>query len=262
MTKSTVPLLTEADAALRRFGELWRRGRDGSVEPGLLEEVMEELSVALHELQTSADELREQQEQLLRAEARIAEERRRYHELFEFGPDGYLVTTGTAVIRESNRMAATLLGVPTSSLFSKPLSVFVHIDRRIAFRTLLNTMAAGEMTTQTLETVIVRRGGATFPAVLRVIAARSPRTCTVELRWTLRDVTGERAVQRDLLAQMKTVNASRSRCAFPSSATGTWSSMRPTWSMSWIARAASSSATTWRRSACSGMRRASSSVAV
>ena len=108
MTKSTVPLLTEADAALRRFGELWRRGRDGSVEPGLLEEVMEELSVALHELQTSADELREQQEQLLRAEARIAEERRRYHELFEFGPDGYLVTTGTAVIRESNRMAATL----------------------------------------------------------------------------------------------------------------------------------------------------------
>ena len=203
MTKSTVPLLTEADAALRRFGELWRRGRDGSVEPGLLEEVMEELSVALHELQTSADELREQQEQLLRAEARIAEERRRYHELFEFGPDGYLVTTGTAVIRESNRMAATLLGVPTSSLFSKPLSVFVHIDRRIAFRTLLNTMAAGEMTTQTLETVIVRRGGTTFPAVLRVIAARSPRTSTVELRWTLRDVTGERAVQRDLLAQIE-----------------------------------------------------------
>ena len=178
MTKSTVPLLTEADAALRRFGELWRRGRDGSVEP-------------------------EKQEQLLRAEARIAEERRRYHELFEFGPDGYLVTTGTAVIRESNRMAATLLGVPTSSLFSKPLSVFVHIDRRIAFRTLLNTMAAGEMTTQTLETVIVRRGGTTFPAVLRVIAARSPRTSTVELRWTLRDVTGERAVQRDLLAQIE-----------------------------------------------------------
>jgi len=198
-----VSLKHDADLALQRFAELRERSTNGDADPRLLDEVLEELSVALHELQAGSEELREQNERLLLAENRLSEERRRYQELFEFGPDGYLVTTATAVIREANRMAATLLGVTTANLFSKPLSVFVHIDRRPAFRTLINSMAAGEMTTQTLETSMVRRGGGQFPAVLRVTAARSPRTANVELRWTLRDVSTERAAQRDLLAQIE-----------------------------------------------------------
>jgi len=180
MTIKERPLTPDAEAALERFAELCQRGRNGHVDPRLLEETLEELSVALHELQATSDALREQHEQLLRAETRLTEERRRYRELFEFGPDGYLVTTSTGVIRESNRMAGTLLGVLPGNLFSKPLSVFVPIDHRGAFRALLNRLAAGEMTTRTLETPIVRRGGAPFPAVLRVIAAHAPRTGTVE----------------------------------------------------------------------------------
>jgi two-component system, NarL family, sensor histidine kinase UhpB len=193
----------DANLALQRFTELRQQSANGTGNPRLVDEVLEELSVALHELEAGSDELRDQNQRLLHAENRLSEERRRYQELFEFGPDGYLVTTATAVIREANRMAATLLGVTTATLFHKPLSVFVHIDQRPAFRTLINRMAAGEMTTQTLETSIVRRSAGEFPAVLRVTAARSPRTANVELRWTLRDVGMERAVQRDLLAEIE-----------------------------------------------------------
>ena len=203
MTKEAIAVNSDADLALQRFAELWKRSRDGKTVPQLVEEVLEELSVALHELQAGTDELREQHQQLLRTEARLSEERRRYQELFEFGPDGYLVTTSTGVIREANRMAATLLGVPQAALFSKPLAVFIHIDQRPAFRVLLNDMAAGAMTTRTFETGIVPRRGGPFPAVLRVTLARSRRTDTSELRWTLRDVTAESAVQRDLLAQIE-----------------------------------------------------------
>ena len=193
----------DADVALQRFAELRRQNQNGRGDPRLVDEVLEELSVALHELEAGSDELREQNERLLVAENRLSEERRRYQELFEFGPDGYLVTTATAVIREANRMAGALLGVAPLNLFGKPLSVFVHIDQRPKFRTLINCMAAGEMTTQTLETSIVRRGGGQFPAVLRVTAARSPRTASVELRWTLRDVSAERAAQQALVAEIE-----------------------------------------------------------
>src|SRR5207249_10126042 len=115
-----------AERVLQHLAELQLRRADGAPPPDV-DEVLEELSVALHELQVGSEELREQNERLLHAESRLSEERRRYQELFEFGPDGYLVTTATAVIREANRMAAALLGVTTATLFSKPLSVFVHI---------------------------------------------------------------------------------------------------------------------------------------
>ncbi|HEY3177911.1 MAG TPA: PAS domain S-box protein [Casimicrobiaceae bacterium] len=203
MKDRIVSLKHDANIALQRFAELRQQSRNADGNPRLVDEVLEELSVALHELEVGSDELREQNERLLRAENRLSEERRRYQELFEFGPDGYLVTTATAMIREANHMAATLLGVSTANLFGKPLSVFVHIDQRPAFRTLINSMAAGEMTTHTLETSMVRRGGEQFPAVLRVTAARSPRTANVELRWTLRDVSTERTVQRALVAEIE-----------------------------------------------------------
>jgi two-component system sensor histidine kinase UhpB len=192
----------DADLALQRFAELRERSQNGGANPRLLDQVIEELSTAIHELQASSDELREQHERLLRSENRVSEERRRYQELFEFGPDGYLVTTSTGMIREVNRMAATLLGVAPANLFGKPLSVFIDVDKRGEFRTLINSMKAGEMATQTLETSIVRRGSPVFPAVLRVIAARSPRTPAVELRWTLRDVSAEHATQRRLQAEI------------------------------------------------------------
>ena len=106
MRNRIASLKHDADLALQRFADLRERSADGDANPRLLDEVLEELSVALHELQAGSDELREQNERLLVAENRLSEERRRYQELFEFGPDGYLVTTATAVIREANRMAA------------------------------------------------------------------------------------------------------------------------------------------------------------
>ena len=203
MRNRALSLKHDADVALQRFAELRQQSEDGRGDPRLVDQVLEELSVALHELEAGSDELRDQNERLLVAENRLSEERRRYQELFEFGPDGYFVTTATAVIREANRMAGALLGVASLNLFGKPLSVFVQIDRRPTFRTLINSMAAGEMTTQTLETSIIRRGGGQFPAVLRVTAARSPRTANVELRWTLRDVSAERAAQQALVAEIE-----------------------------------------------------------
>ncbi|CAA9401470.1 hypothetical protein AVDCRST_MAG94-5938, partial [uncultured Leptolyngbya sp.] len=48
-------------------------------------------------------------------------ERQRYQELFEFAPDGYLVTDAQGKIQEANLAAARLLNIEQRFLVGKPL---------------------------------------------------------------------------------------------------------------------------------------------
>lgn len=70
-------------------------------QPGVMPpEGLEELQVALEELQVAQEELKAQNEELVIARAQVEAERQRYHDLFEFAPDGYLVTDNTGIIRK------------------------------------------------------------------------------------------------------------------------------------------------------------------
>src|SRR3712207_1165815 len=64
-------------------------------------EALQELQVTLEELQVAEEELRQQNEQLAGAREEVETERQRYQELFEFAPDGYLVTSPEGIIREA-----------------------------------------------------------------------------------------------------------------------------------------------------------------
>ncbi len=67
-----------------------------------------------------------QKNQELAASLKIAElERQRYQDLFEFAPDGYLVTDVDGVIKEANHTAATMLTRGQKSLVGKPLFDFM-----------------------------------------------------------------------------------------------------------------------------------------
>src|SRR5881409_173381 len=89
-----------------RAGTLRERSiaADGS-EPELVSEALEDLSTALEELRVSAEQLREQNEALQAAQLELAAQRRRYQELFDLAPDGYLVTDRRGTIEEANRAA-------------------------------------------------------------------------------------------------------------------------------------------------------------
>ena len=60
--------------------------------------------------------------------------RQRYQELFDFAPDGYLLTDPAGVIQQANRAAVALLNAPSALLVNKPLIVFVAPTERKAFR--------------------------------------------------------------------------------------------------------------------------------
>lgn len=65
----------------------------------LLPEALEELGASLEELRVSQEVLHQQNQELLETHATLEIERKRYRELFEFAPDGYLITDTKARFR-------------------------------------------------------------------------------------------------------------------------------------------------------------------
>lgn len=82
---------------------------------------LEELNTALEELQVAEAELHQQNRELVVARNTVEVERQRYQDLFEFAPDGYLVTDVAGTIREANYAAARMLNVERL-LIGKPLT--------------------------------------------------------------------------------------------------------------------------------------------
>ncbi len=132
-------------------------------------QVNHELQVALEELQVVEEELREQNEELAVARELVELERQRYQDLFEFAPDGYLVTDSAGIIQEANRAAAILLAVRQKYLVNKPLILFIaHQDRQTFTNRLKNWQQVEEW-----EVYLKPRGGKPFPASIRVTAIGS-----------------------------------------------------------------------------------------
>src|SRR5215470_18388945 len=193
-------LQKQAEQALDRLADLRRRGAElAQNDNGLVAETLEELGVALHELQVSTEELHEQTEALAASQESLRAERRRYHDLFNFAPDGYVVTDAFGMIRESNLAASALLGLPPEQLPGRPLPVFWPVKERRALRNLIARMARENAGIATIETRMKSGGAVALPVVLRVV--RTQDRSGVELRWTLRDVSVERGARQALLAE-------------------------------------------------------------
>ena len=90
------------------------------------------------------EELRQQNEELEVARASLEVERQRYRDLFQFAPNGYMVTDAAGTIREANRVAALLLRVEPRFLTGKPVLSFVAEDARPAFRAELNQLRTAD----------------------------------------------------------------------------------------------------------------------
>jgi two-component system, NarL family, invasion response regulator UvrY len=153
----------------------------------VLPALLEDLHIALEELHVAEEEQYQQNEALAAARLTAEAERQRYQELFDFAPDGYLVTDADGTIQEANRAAAILLGVPPPQLLDKPLAAFIAEEERQAFHACLPQLRQLECM-QDWEIRLQPWAGATFPAELTVAAIRTPQG-GAGLRWMLRDIS-------------------------------------------------------------------------
>jgi PAS domain S-box-containing protein len=143
----------------------------------------------------------ELRELLQQAIQQACEQSLRYRELFEFGPDGYLITDGYGVILDVNHPASALLGCSKQHLLNKPLAFLLQEKERSRFyRWLAALLRSG-------------RGSGTFDARLKgltedplevrlvVVPLMSESGRATVLRWQIRDQRHTRQTERALETQ-------------------------------------------------------------
>jgi len=197
------PLAEQLEALRVCREQLARQANGGEASPEVAgEDHREELQGAVESLRLAEEELRQQNEQLLTAQLALEDERRRYQELFEFAPCGYIVTDPLGIIQEMNRRAELLLDHRRELLRCKPLSVLLPKDARPSFFSHLHRLlrrGGGEV--ETWETLLVRAGAAPFPVEVAASTVLDAEGRLSGLRWLVRDVSDRKQVEQALATE-------------------------------------------------------------
>jgi PAS domain S-box-containing protein len=163
----------------------------------LVTAALEEYRRARAELGVAWEELHAANRELLDLRYELELERRRYRELFELAPDGYVVSDSIGTIREANRAAATLLNVTSGTLVGKPLAQFVAPEDRRVFRPYVTRLRHAERPEE-LWVALRPRGRPPFPGALTAVPFRDQDGAASGIRWLLRNVS-ERQKQETAL---------------------------------------------------------------
>ena len=101
-----------------------------AISPEVIPELLEALRASLEELRVAEEDLSQQHNDLAVARHRLETAQQRYQALFEFAPDGYLVTNHLGVIQEVNHAGAALLAMSPSHLIGQLLVSYVPPTER------------------------------------------------------------------------------------------------------------------------------------
>ncbi|MFN6475763.1 PAS domain S-box protein [Nostoc sp. DedQUE07] len=167
------------------------------ISPDLLPEAFKELHNTSKVAQLAADELYQQNEELIKTRNWLEAERHYYQDLFELAPDGYLVTNTEGIIQEANLTAAKLLNVSKHFLLGKPIVNFVLLEERQQVRNELIQLSQSDKV-QELLVRLQQRYGELFYAALTVTVVRNQQGKAISLRWMVRNIT-----QRQQLESVK-----------------------------------------------------------
>jgi len=126
----------------------------------------DEIRRVLHELRTHQIELEIQNEDLRQAQTEIVASQKKYTELYDFAPIGYLSISEKGVIIEANHAASEILGVERRFLINNPFSSFLlpkgQDNHHICRKRLLKTKIS-----QTCEKKMRRKDGSVFDVECR-----------------------------------------------------------------------------------------------
>ncbi|MEH2074657.1 MAG: PAS domain S-box protein [Nostoc sp.] len=190
--------IVEAHQRLEKLLQLASLVMEQSIESDYPIELLQQ---AIAEISISLEELHQQNEELIATRHLVEAERQRYYDLFNFAPDGYLVTDGAGIIQEANHAAANLLNVRQSYLIGKPMSVYVHQTERQKFRQImLQLQQQGQVKREELR-ISHNKGSLDFPAELTAIAVEDNQGKTGNLRWLFRDISVRHQTQQKIREQ-------------------------------------------------------------
>ena len=157
----------------------------------LLKGALDDLASAMEELRAAHEEVDAQRDELAEASGKVQQEHRRYVELFEDAPDGYVVTDLHGVIEQANLAAAELFNSARDFIVGQPLALFVNKRDKTAFYRRLNEMDALEAV-RDWELRFQPWKGKVFWASISIAKVQVSGHDDVSLRWLIRDITRRR----------------------------------------------------------------------
>ncbi len=176
---------------------------------GLLPQALEELHLSLEELRVAEEEMRVQNEELGYGRERLEAERQRYQDLFDFAPDGYLVTTPDGAILEANRAASRMLGISTRFLKKRRLASLIAPPDLAQFQPRLQTLIhSGEGAFPEWVVQMRRRPSGKFAAAVTAARFQGMPGEQATLRWLIRDIS-ERIAAEEARAALLRAESSR-----------------------------------------------------
>ncbi len=189
----------QVEAARQRVETLFRLADEcpGRQKAQMLK-TLRELSTTLKGLGASGDGLcRQCQEQRAACETLEAGQKH-YQELFDFAPDGYLVTDGEGIIQQANRVVAVLLQVHQDFLVSKPLVSFVSEGEREIVQARLKQLRSGASKVRDWRLLMKPWEGDPFWVEVTATSQHDLESETVNLFWLLRYVTERKRTEEEL----------------------------------------------------------------
>lgn len=143
-------------------------------------------SGTLGTIAAAVDGLRRRLARVVAGRRALHDQHRRYRDLFESVPDGYLITGADGVIRVANAAACELFGEPPGRVVGTPLADYVHADDRGAFGTQLSRLrdapAGGHLAIN-----LTVRDHEVIPANLTGTHAARTTDDPGEITWLIRD---------------------------------------------------------------------------
>ena len=151
----------------------------------------------LHELEVHQIELEMQNDELQKTRGELEVALQKYTNLYDFAPVGYFSIDESGVILETNLTTATLLGVERSRLINRRWLLFISPTSQPTFLAFLKKVFTG-ITDQVCELLLLKKGGDTFWASFRAMAAADPKGARKWCRVAFGDITERKETDRAL----------------------------------------------------------------
>ncbi len=171
----------------------------------LLQETLSEFANALEELHVATEELQQQNEELCATRQNLELERQKYQDLFEFAPDGYLVTTKEGVIGKANYAIESMLGVRSNFLIGKPVIVFIAESERPMVRRQI-TQLLSDKTLGNWKINLQPRQNTPFPVEISIAQQKDAQGNPTGLLWLIRDLRERVLIEQKICDQAALLN--------------------------------------------------------
>lgn len=149
--------------------------------PAILAIILEELTIALEELQTRYYEVAATRQAL-------ELEHQKYQDLFYFAPDAYIVTDCQGLIQEANQAAILLLHLSEEAWNNKFLIELVSSTEQTLFRQHLSELKKINRW-EDWEICLQPSQEKPFPVVMTISTIQDLQGKTIGLRWLIRDIS-------------------------------------------------------------------------